>query len=446
MDQPVTPHWPCVTRPADAEVVFSKRPFHHLQEMNLGSEDDAHSLFTVVRYRGSALGWDDFAIRCGGSFRTAYPAGRIAQIGWGCHRLTRLMILRDGIRVGQTAVAVGLVNRYFVEGIQMFPGTPSRWRSIMQAVLRFLGPGNYRYGSPWSLEPARDRDLLAIGQICIKSSHPIDVFAIDFARWPSWEDYLKAVSSNAKRNAKKAMRTFDDLSFDHRTGLGCLRHAGPHVRLRYGLYTRKRLSPRVLRFATRFTVRVSVLKRRCFSITATGAGEVIAAFGGIRFGSNVYYLESSARKNNNGVSWLMMLRLIKQSYQRAPAGAFVTGYHRHGTPLSPGLEVFRAQCCAVAHPTSEILFSYAATEPAQPQQRDQSKSGRYLRLIRGLFSRLSSCTGNETAVSQRSDWPRFRADLAPIEAARVPARGFDHGGRPARSALDGEVFSVSRPG
>ena len=444
MDQPVVLRWPRDTPAADAATALPRRPLHHLQDMNSDSEDDAHSLFTVVQYRGSAVGWDDFAIRCGGSFRTAYHAARAAQIAWGCNRLARLMILRDGIRVGQIAVAARLADRYFVEGIQMLPGTPSRWRSMMQAVLRFLGPGNYHYGSPWSLEPARDRDVLTIGKICIRSSQPIDVFAIDFARWASWEDYLKAVSSNAKRNASKAMRTVDDLSFDHRSGLGCLRHAGQHVRLRHGLYTRKRLSPRLLRFVTRFAMRVVVLKRCCFSVTATGAGEVIAAFGGVRFGSNIYYLESGALRQNNGVSWLMMLRLIRQSYQRAPAGAFVTGYHRHGTPLSPGLEAFRAQCCAAAHPTSEILFSYAPTEPAQPRQRDHAKCGRYLPLIRGLFSRPSSRTGNEIATSQRSDWPPLRPDLVPTDAMRVPARRFDHGGRSDPPALAGQVFRVSR--
>jgi hypothetical protein len=271
------------------------------------------------------------------------------------------MVLHDGARVAQTAVAIGLRSRHFIEGIQILPDAASQWKPIMQAVLHFLGAGHYHYGSKWSLEPARDRELLAIEHTHINASRTTDVFAIDFMRWVTWEDYLRAVSTNAKRNFKKATRLQPDIRLRERTGLGCLRHIGHHLRLRHRLYSRKLMHPRLLKFAIRFAIRNVVLRSRIFTVVACAAGDVIAAFSGIRFGRNTYYMESAASEKNNGVSWFLLLQLIQQAHQRAPTGYFVTGYHRSGAERSLGLEQFRAQCCAVAHETSEMIFTYTPT-------------------------------------------------------------------------------------
>jgi hypothetical protein len=62
-----------------------------------------------------------------------------------------------------------------------------------------------------------------------------------------------------------------------------------------------------------------------FTAVARAGDSAIAAFAGILFGPNVYYIESASLENNNGVSWFLLLGMLSDAYQRAPRGLFLWG-------------------------------------------------------------------------------------------------------------------------
>jgi hypothetical protein len=81
------------------------------------------------------------------------------------------------------------------------------------------GPGEYHYGSPWSPEQPRQNDLASIRGVTVVSTQAITVYAVKFAQWANWDAYLKNVSTNAKRNAKRAEKTYADLAISRRCRL-----------------------------------------------------------------------------------------------------------------------------------------------------------------------------------------------------------------------------------
>ena len=179
-------------------------------------------IFETDRAALSSIAWDTFAAKCGASFRCAHGALAAWQLSNSMFFRLRLFEIYGGEfggKIGQCAVAVSRKQSYFIDGIQLSPGDEALWEASMTAVLGRLGPGRYRYGSPWSIEKAREQGLQLLRNVSVEVVESHVVQGVDFNRWKSWDDYIGAVSNNARRNAKKARIRFPALQIRVNRGL-----------------------------------------------------------------------------------------------------------------------------------------------------------------------------------------------------------------------------------
>jgi len=217
-------------------------------------------------------------------------------------------------------------TRKFYDNIALTPAYADHWREAIQAVLAHFGPGDYEWGWEWSLEPSRQADLEALPGVQILDAQAIVVHAVDFSQWPTWNDYWRAISENSRRNAQKAERANDGLKIVVRTGLSAIRSAGPLTRLRSAMYSRKGLGFRSLRTFLGYVAGVLLCPEQAMTASAEAGGRVLAAYHGVEFGQNTYYLDGAAAEGAEGGSWFLLLTMVRRAYERAPKGRFLMGY------------------------------------------------------------------------------------------------------------------------
>lgn len=307
----------------------------------------------------SAADWDAFAQRCGASHRCALGHVRFWRLRYRL-RFFELYAVVDGGRqkIGQCAIAYGRgSDRQFVDSLQLLPVFDEYWSAAMRAVLRVVGPGQYRYGSTWSLESPRDGDFYDVAGVSVESIRQIVVEAVDFSRWSSWDAYLRDVSTNARRNAKRASQSFPDLAVTVHPGMKAATQVALLTRLRLQMFKRKELQFRVAREYLRSLFRSVLWRHHAFIATASGGGQTLSLFSGICFGSNTYYLEGASRVSNGGATWHLMLAMLREAFERAPTGKFVMGITEKDADLARS----RQQCRVTGHETSVVSFSY--TDP-----------------------------------------------------------------------------------
>lgn len=309
--------------------------------------------------------WDDFASRCGASFRCA----RRALAAWQfdhhiIHRIRLLQIHREEAggsrKIAQCAVGIGRKRRVFADSLQILPEYKDLWPEVMRAVLAHLGPGTYHYGSQWNLEAPREEILARLPGVTVRHVEAITLDVVDFRQWPSWEAYFRQISNNAKRNARKARDNYADLSLVMSSGLRSFREWRSLYELKTMLAHRKSISLSKAKSALRFFMRLYALGTRNFTALVQAGGENMAAFSGIDFGANTYFLEAGSRDANNGTSWHLLLGMMARAFERSPTGCFVMGAQYESEPRDEGLAFSRRQVRVQRLPTSEVIFSYVA--------------------------------------------------------------------------------------
>jgi len=310
-----------------------------------------------------AAAWDAFAARCGASFRCARRALSLWQFDHHLfHRMRRLEIHvgRNGAmhKIGQCAVGIGRRRRVFADSLQLLPEYRHRWADAMRAVLQVLGPGEYHYGSQWNLEEPREEVLARLPGVSVTHVEALTIDVVDFSQWPSWDAYFRAVSSNAKRNAKRAQEQFPDMQVQVRSGMGALRSWLALHRLRSMLAERKHLRIGGLLGLARFAMRTAALGGENFTAILHCGGEPAAGFAGLDFGPNTYYLQAGSQAHNGGAAWHLMLTMLARAYKRRPQGRFVMGAQYASQPRDEGLAFSRRQVRVSLVPTSEIIFRY----------------------------------------------------------------------------------------
>jgi hypothetical protein len=341
------------------------------------SSNNVGDAITIEVSRDNEAMWNDFAMSCGASFRAAYRAALPWQFDYHFPlRLRRVSCYLEhhGQRkkIAQAAVGFSLQRRVFAEGLMLLPEHKTLWTAVMKAVLDHFGAGAYHYGSPWSLEQPREQELRGIHGVAVISVLPITVFAIDFSCWSSWEEYSHAVSSNAKRNARRA--TNSGFVVCYNSGMMTLCAAHHLIKLSRQVCRRKNLKFSLINRILRFIARVVAMKGDHFVIVARRSQHVHAVFEGISFGENTYYVDSGSLGDNGGSSWLLTLDMIQRAYERSPNGHFITGFSRSNTEIvaREGMDFFRHQCRTYAEGTSEVTFRYHRHDRHQRAMRDRS--------------------------------------------------------------------------
>ncbi len=317
----------------------------------------------VAKFGASPEAWDAFAERCGASFRCASGALSLWQLdhhGW--HRMHRLdlMLVRPGqfLKIGQVAVGVGRKLRVFADSIQLLPDQLHLWPQAMDAVLRHLGAGEYHYGSQWNIEAPREDALSALPGVEVRAVEGITLDVVEFRQWNDWTSYFRAISNNAKRNAKRAQDTFPDMEVQSRIGLASLQSWFSLYKLKAKLAQRKKLDLSGLRSILRFGMRLAALRNRAFTSIVRCGGKPMAAFSGIDFGANTYFLEAGSCDGNTGTNWHLLLGMLERAFARDPRGQFVMGAQYASDPRDQGLAFSRRQIRVSLLPTSEVVFRY----------------------------------------------------------------------------------------
>jgi hypothetical protein len=301
-------------------------------------------------------------MRCDASFRCA--KGAIAAWQFDDHIPLRLRCFEifsgtSGDKVGQCAVTVGQKLSVFIDGLQLLPEYRALWTPAMAALLDELGSGRYRYGSQWSIEPPREQRLLGLQEIVIEVIQKITVQAVDFTRWGSWDEYFRQISANARRNAKRASAQNPTLCVRVRRGISTLIDTADLTRLQHVMASRKNLGKSRWNNIARFIFRTVAMQKYTITALVMVGGHAMAAYSGIEFGQNTYYLTGGSEANSGGAAWHLMLTMIRQAYDRTQgSGKFLMGSDQEGAQGWANLAWSREQCRVTNFPTSIVTFMY----------------------------------------------------------------------------------------
>jgi len=312
--------------------------------------------------------WDDFAQGCAASYECAHTYLRTyARKNRLRLRLFEIFVQEDGPpqKIGQCAVGVGRVTSVFIGELQLLEQYSRFWTLAMTELLGHLGPGHYSYGSVQSIEKSREEELKQISAVTIESVRPLEVHAVDFSRWPTWDDYWHAISTNGRRNARHAELFIPDLSIAIHQGRRAAYDIPTLLRLRAAMYRRKGLALgawRALRAGLGGLSMILTCPQYVFTAVVSGQHRALGAIFGIEFGPHVYYANGGSQPDNGGAAWYLTLSILRRTYERNPRTAkFIMGYvdyATHDEKISGGLLRYRRSCRVSAYPTSAVRFAY----------------------------------------------------------------------------------------
>ena len=304
----------------------------------------------------------------GAGFRCGYWAALTWQLEHHHYfRLRRLELFvrdrSDERKIGQCAVGVGRRVRVFGDRLMLEPSAQALWPAAMTAIVEQLGDGTYVYGSEWSLEPPRERDLARMAGVRVLDVAPTRVLTIDFTRWPNEQALVAAFSANVRRNVKKAERLHPALRLEWKGSLGGVARFVRGVLMRRSLFTRKGVERSTLAMALRSLVRLGSLRRYSDSVYAYNEDALLATYGGVNFGYTFAYLEGASEPTAHGAQWFLLVAVIRRAFATSGGrGRFVMGSD-DGTKSGDawdGLRRSRAQVAAEPWPTSVVRFAFEA--------------------------------------------------------------------------------------
>lgn len=312
--------------------------------------------------------WDAFAKKCASSFRCSYFASRAWQIddGWMFTKLRNFefYIDCDRLKIGQCAIGISDHIKIFADALQVLPGYSNFWQDMMCLLLEKLGPGRYQYGSLWNIEQPREYALQRIDGVRVDVIEGLPIQTVDFALWENWNHYFAAVSNNARRSAKRALKQIPPPRIRVRQGLSTLLDVITLTRLHSRTASRKNMNSPVTRILLRNILRTITMRRHAVTAIVRVGGRAAAAFAGIEFGEHTYYMLGGSRADNGGAAWLLMLTMIRRAYERTGgAGKFLMGAVRSAEPGWENLSRSREQCRVVEYQSSTVTFTYSVREP-----------------------------------------------------------------------------------
>jgi hypothetical protein len=338
-----------------------------------GLDDDAAPWATITVREVSPFGvdpvaWDAFAASAGGSIRSthAHMMGRLAK-GFGRLRLRVLELhsVEYGVdrKIGQCVVGMRAGrSALFLDRIQLLHAYEGLWGQAMRAVLDHVGAGDYEYGWELNLEPSRENDLAQLAGVVVERSTQLVVQAVDFSRWPSWNDFFAALRKGARQSAQFAKRDLPGLAIQVRTGRSSIGMAPALLQLRSALARRKGLRHHLARLALCYLGWILFSPDLTLMATAKHGRRVLAAHLGADFADNSYYLDGASVERSLGASWALLLTMMQRAYDRNPKGRFVMGYINyaiHDPCRGDGLLQSRAACRVSDYPTAIVHFRVA---------------------------------------------------------------------------------------
>jgi hypothetical protein len=229
----------------------------------------------------------------------------------------------------------------------------------MTAVIEHCGPGRYVYGSDWSLEPSHEVALLGVRDVSLLEIYRTNLQIVDFRDWPAWENYYLSLSRNVRRNVAKSEKISP--SSPILTGVGLKIALRLHA-IRYATYRRKSLSKGFSVRLIRSLLRSAALRGFYEYAIVRSHGITLAAYGGVRFGPNTFFLEGGSTASNQGASWRLLTWVMERAWRNSEGqGVFVLGSDdgsQTGAKAWDGLARSRTALRAKPLPISIIRFSF----------------------------------------------------------------------------------------
>ena len=309
--------------------------------------------------------WDRFAEQHRASYRLSTSHLRPWALKRALRARVRLFeVYREGPggaeRVAQCAVGSSSGRHVFLDRLVVADDEP--WSEIMGSVLQALGAGSCQYGWVLSMDPPREEELRAIPGVRVTDVRELLVDRIDFSDWPNWDEYWRAISTNVRRNVKKATGEIDGLRLEVRTGRSALRQVPAIVRLRAAMYRRKNLPFRPASATVSAVANILSCSQYALTALATSTAGPLAAFNGMTFAGDTYYAEGGSESSNHGASWYLMTQMVERAYTAHPSGSFIMGYMEpslHDEEVGGGLLRSRRSLRARSHPGSIVTFQWS---------------------------------------------------------------------------------------
>lgn len=337
-------------------------------ESEMDHRPDASAPFVTIRdwRHVDGTSWDRFAMRWGATFRGT----RRHILAWSVKRgfRTRVRFIEVWRNVeGDTSlrktaqVAVALRGRegVFLDRLVLRGDETVDWIGCMAPVMEKLPSGSYTYGWELNTEAAREGDIAALSGVQVIGVRPLVIHAVDFASWSRWDDYYRAMSTNVRRNVKKAHQEFADLRVDRAEGWRAILLVRALLGLRTDMYQRKGLRFREAAAFMNTLANALVGSRHFFTSVATTGPRPLAAVSGVVFGGTTYYMEGGSSSDNRGASWFLLVDMLKRAYERDPLGRVVMGYvdpSTHNEEVGGGLLRSRRSCRVTDIETSIVRF------------------------------------------------------------------------------------------
>jgi hypothetical protein len=334
--------------------------------------DVALSTFAVLRRSFGSVNktdWNVFAALCDGGYRSSFRFLHATHVlRWPRTRihLYEIHTKKGGqtIKIAQAAIRKTGNTFFFEDKLQILPGHEVDWCAIMTVLIGKIGPGDYCYGSLLNLEPSRHSDIATLPGVVINNCREIVVQYVDFAKWDSWEAYHSAISTNSKRNAKRAQTENAGIGFREARGLATLKGMGYLLKSREEMYSSKVIQFEKVRAALSYLGRIIGSGDQAFSAFITANSGYLASMSGVVFDNKTYYLDGGRRMAPRGASWFLMIEMLRTCYQRCAKGKFIMGYvdyALHDDNIGGGLLRSRQSCRTTDQPTSVVTFSVKTT-------------------------------------------------------------------------------------
>lgn len=301
--------------------------------------------------------WDAFVQQCGASFLCSWKVVSAARL----RRRVRLFELHVPSsmgatrKVGQCALSIGKGRVKFLDRLQLLPSHDHLWERGVHLVVERCGPATYEYGSLWNQE---ERRLLTAPRTATIKDDVFQIDRIDFAGWPDFAAYRRAVSENIRRDYKKAAAA--SAAIVCKSGTAALGELSSFVRLRGETMRRQREPHSAAADFGRHMLKLLCLGTDAFVATVRTPGGCHAAFFGAQFGDSFYYLGGGTEDRCQGYGSFLFLTLLERWFAERPRGVLYLGSHV-GEPSSwtytGGNLLYRRKLRAVSLPGASFTLT-----------------------------------------------------------------------------------------
>ena len=192
---------------------------------------------------------------------------------------------------------------------------------------------------------------------------PFLIDRVDFNRWSSFADDCADVSENIRRDYRKAAAV--SAVVETRQGLAALRDVVKLVRLRSQVMRRNRQPFSFAMDVARHVLKILSIGKGAFIATVRADGRRPAAFFGVRFGDDVYYLAGGTEKTVNGYGSYLFLTLIEEWFRAHPLELYLGRQVACVAPATykRGNHLYRRKLRATTGPGTAFQVRVAQPQP-----------------------------------------------------------------------------------